>query len=228
MKSQRAFGEALRRHRERSGVTIESIARQTKISASMLVALERGDCSRWPTGIYSRSYVRDYALAVGLDPDDLAAQFGACFTTTAFPDREVEAGSVEAGFSRPGSRRVEAGFARPVSRPGSPPEGARALPPPDSLRMTLAAESNARWRAVTHRSAVVGLDLLLISVLSSALWMTVVPDFWMALAGVAVTCHAIGVAVGGSAAGLFASILRSNPDPAPAETPQESAVAEPA
>ena len=216
MSSQRAFGEALRRHRERSGVTIESIARQTKISASMLVALERGDCSRWPTGIYSRSYIRDYAQAVGLDPDDLAAQFGACFTTTAFPDRDVEAG-FSRPVSRPGSRRalVEAGSSRPDPRT-------------EPLRMTLAVESNARRRAVTHRSAVIALDLLLIGVLSSTLWMTVVPDFWMALAGVAITCHAIGLAGAGSAAGLFASILRGNPDPAPAETPQESAVAEPA
>jgi len=87
VKSQRAFGEALRRHREQSGVTIESIASQTKISGALLRALEKGDCSRWPTGIYSRSYVRDYAVAIGLDPDDLAAQFSECFSTTAYPDR---------------------------------------------------------------------------------------------------------------------------------------------
>jgi transcriptional regulator with XRE-family HTH domain len=197
VKSQRAFGEALRRHRERSGVTIESIARQTKISASMLVALERGDCSRWPTGIYSRSYVRDYAQAVGLDPDDLAAQFGACFTATAFPERPT-----------------------PSISPGDPGT--------ELLRLTFAAESNARWRDLTHRSAVAALDLLLIGVLSLALWMTVIADFWMALAGVAITCHAIGLAGGVSAVGLFASILRNNPDPTPAETPQEAAVAEPA
>lgn len=87
MKSQRAFGEALRRQRELSGVSIEAIALDTKISASLLKALERGDCSRWPTGIYSRSYVRDYAVAIGLDPDDLASQFSECFAKTAFPDR---------------------------------------------------------------------------------------------------------------------------------------------
>ena len=86
MKSQRAFGEALRRHREQSGVSIESIALQTKISGALLRALEQGDCSRWPTGIYSRSYIRDYAVAIGLDPDDLAAQFSECFSATAYPD----------------------------------------------------------------------------------------------------------------------------------------------
>ena len=90
MKSQSAFGEALRRHRERNGVSIESIAVETKISASLLKALERGDCSRWPTGIYSRSYVREYAVAIGLDPDDLASQFSECFAQTAFPDRQPE------------------------------------------------------------------------------------------------------------------------------------------
>lgn len=212
MRSQRAFGEALRRHRERSGVTIESIARQTKISASMLAALERGDCSRWPTGLYSRSYVRDFAQAVGLDPDDLAAQFSECFAETAFPDR-----AVEAGFSRPG-RAPELGQ---KTSPGDP----HAEP----FRLTFATEPSARWRTASRRSAVVALDLLLIVLLSSALRMTLVADFWMALAGVTVACHALGLAGGGSgAAGIFARIFRSAPDPAPAETHRESAVAEPA
>lgn len=199
MRSQRAFGEALRRHREQSGVTIESIARQTKLGASMLNALERGDCSRWPAGIYSRSYVREYAEAIGLDPDDLAAQFSACFPAIAFPDRPVAAGS-----SRAGNASAE------------------------SLRLTFVAEPNVGWRTARRRAALVVLDLLLVVVLSAALWMTVAADFWMAVAGVAVACHVIGLAGGGSAAGFFASLFRGTPEPAPAETPQETAVAEPA
>jgi transcriptional regulator with XRE-family HTH domain len=61
-----AFGLSLRQQRERRGVTLESIAQDTKISKWLLVALERSDLSRWPTGIYRRSFFRDYASAIGV------------------------------------------------------------------------------------------------------------------------------------------------------------------
>jgi transcriptional regulator with XRE-family HTH domain len=81
----RAFGEQLKRHRERCGITLQSIAQNTKVAASLYAGLERGDCSRWPTGIYSRAYVRAYAEAVGLNPTDTLEEFNATFgpTTTA-------------------------------------------------------------------------------------------------------------------------------------------------
>jgi hypothetical protein len=200
VKSQRAFGEALRRHRERSGITLDTIARQTKIGASMLAALERCDCSSWPTGIYSRSYVRDYASAVGLDPDDVASQFSACFAETAFPDRPAEL--------------------------AAPPTQA---PCPEPLRLTLEVVPAARTRTIARRAAFVVLDLLLIGVLAAALRMTIVADLWMALAGSAIVCHALSLAGGGSgAAGLFARIFRGSSAPVPEQTPQETAVAEPA
>ena len=202
MRSQRAFGEALRRHRERSGVTIESIALQTKISASLLRSLENGDCSRWPPGIYSRSYVRDYAVAVGLDPDDLATQFSDCFAATAFPDRVVE----QAKQTDPQPARVE------------------------PLRLTLDVDPRARLRLGGRRAALVVLDILLVLVLATALKMTVVADFWMALAAVTLGCHSLTVAVGGrAAAGVFARAFRAAPPETVAtETSQEPALAEPA
>lgn len=61
-----AFGPTLRDHRERRGVTLESIATSTKISKWLFVTLERGDLSRWPTGIYRRSFFREYAAAIGV------------------------------------------------------------------------------------------------------------------------------------------------------------------
>lgn len=74
----RALGEELRRARERRGIALGAIADTTKISRRLLDGLERGDCSGWPGGIYSRSYVRDYAKAVGLPPDDFVRRFVAC------------------------------------------------------------------------------------------------------------------------------------------------------
>jgi len=63
----RSFGAALRRERERRGISLDGIAEQTKVAVSLLDGLERGDLTRWPAGIFRRAFVRGYADAVGLD-----------------------------------------------------------------------------------------------------------------------------------------------------------------
>ena len=65
----------LRRERERRQIGLSSISANTKISASLFEALERGDVSRWPSGIFRRSFIRAYATAIGLDPDATAREF---------------------------------------------------------------------------------------------------------------------------------------------------------
>jgi transcriptional regulator with XRE-family HTH domain len=69
------FGRRLRSERERRRITLESIAAKTKISITLLRDLERDDVSRWPSGIFRRSFVRSYAEAIGLDADDLVREF---------------------------------------------------------------------------------------------------------------------------------------------------------
>lgn len=69
------FGGKLRLARERRGLSLRQIAAKTKISIAALEALERNDISRLPGGIFSRSFVRSYAIEVGLDPDDTIHQF---------------------------------------------------------------------------------------------------------------------------------------------------------
>jgi transcriptional regulator with XRE-family HTH domain len=71
MTARDAFGSRLQQQRERFGVTLESIVQTTKIGRSLLAALERGDLSRWPPGIYRRSFLRAYARAIGLPPEAL-------------------------------------------------------------------------------------------------------------------------------------------------------------
>jgi hypothetical protein len=78
----RTFGERLKRHRERRGVTLESISKTSKIPAALFAGLERGDCSRWPAGLYGRAYVRAYAEAIGLNPDETVEDFVAAFAGT--------------------------------------------------------------------------------------------------------------------------------------------------
>lgn len=50
---------------------MEAIAESTKIRRSLLLALETGDLSKLPGGIFQRAFVRAYAEAVGLAPDEL-------------------------------------------------------------------------------------------------------------------------------------------------------------
>jgi transcriptional regulator with XRE-family HTH domain len=69
------FGQRLRLERERRRITLASIAANTKISLHLLEGLERGQLSRWPSGIFRRSFIRAYAEAIGLDADDLTREF---------------------------------------------------------------------------------------------------------------------------------------------------------
>src|SRR5438552_3277924 len=70
-----SFGRRLRRERERRQIPLRSIADNTKISVSLFQDLERDDVSRWPSGIFRRSFIRAYAKAVGLDVDATTREF---------------------------------------------------------------------------------------------------------------------------------------------------------
>jgi cytoskeletal protein RodZ len=86
------FGSKLREARERRGITLRQIANATKISISALEALERDDISRLPGGIFSRAFVRSYAVEVGLEPEETIQNFVA-----QFPHDSVTAGHPKSG-----------------------------------------------------------------------------------------------------------------------------------
>src|SRR5713101_279496 len=69
------FGRNLREARERRGVSLRQIANATKIGMSALEALEKNDISRLPGGIFTRAFVRSYAIEVGLDPEQTIREF---------------------------------------------------------------------------------------------------------------------------------------------------------
>lgn len=75
MSEREAFGPNLRRIRVQRGISIHAIAAATKVNASLWEGLERNDLSRWPTGIYARSYVRSYAKVIGVDPETTVDDF---------------------------------------------------------------------------------------------------------------------------------------------------------
>ena len=69
------LGARLRQRREQQQITIDAIAAKTKISPTLLRGLERDDVSQWPGGIYRRAYIRSYASAIGLEPDEITREF---------------------------------------------------------------------------------------------------------------------------------------------------------
>jgi len=61
--------------RERKGVDLYRAERDTKIRSRYLAALERGDYRELPGAVYTKGFLRNYALYLGLDPEDVLRQW---------------------------------------------------------------------------------------------------------------------------------------------------------
>src|SRR6266850_8086468 len=68
-------GDQLRNARRSKGMTIEQIASVTKISPSVLRALEADDHAKLPGWVFTRGFLKSYAREIGLDPDETVATF---------------------------------------------------------------------------------------------------------------------------------------------------------
>lgn len=74
--SQEAQGAStlsLREHRIRRKVRLEDIAEATKISRRFLEAIEHGEYGNLPGGVFTTSYIRQYAAAIGFDAEAILA-----------------------------------------------------------------------------------------------------------------------------------------------------------
>jgi cytoskeletal protein RodZ len=65
----------LARLRQLAGCSLEEIAANTKISMRFLRAIEREEFEQLPGGIFSTSYLRQYAAAIGYDEGELIAHY---------------------------------------------------------------------------------------------------------------------------------------------------------
>jgi cytoskeletal protein RodZ len=70
-----ALPERLYAAREQKGVDLYRAERDTKIRARYLGALERGDYRELPGPVYTKGFLRNYALYLGLDPDEILGQW---------------------------------------------------------------------------------------------------------------------------------------------------------
>ena len=65
----------LARFRKQEGISLEEIAAQTKISLRFLQAIESEEFEKLPGGIFSTSYLKQYASAIGYDEAELLAHY---------------------------------------------------------------------------------------------------------------------------------------------------------
>jgi Helix-turn-helix domain len=162
------FGSHLRAERERRGISLDTIASVTKVGPDLWEGLERDDFSRWPSGIFARAFVRDYARAIGLDADEVVNEF-----CRRFPQGD-----------RRSSRIIKAqaqllGHALDYEESGGVPrEGDRRAASPTAI-----AESAAIRARVVSRSLATTLDAICTLSLAVGISRLMDINFW-AIAGV--------------------------------------------
>lgn len=79
------IGQAFSEERERQGLTRTEAAQRLHMSAYQVEALETGDYTRLPKGTFLRGFVRNYAKALGLDPNAMVSRLAEGVPTTPAP-----------------------------------------------------------------------------------------------------------------------------------------------
>jgi cytoskeletal protein RodZ len=70
----------LRRSRK---ISVRQIAALTKINTDYLTAIEQGDFKKLPGGVYTTSYIRQYARSIDFPEHDLLLRFNSLMGTSA-------------------------------------------------------------------------------------------------------------------------------------------------
>ncbi|NNV04950.1 helix-turn-helix domain-containing protein [Geobacillus sp. C56-T2] len=69
------LGKRLREAREEKKMSLDELQELTKIQKRYLLGIEEGNYAIMPGNFYVRAFIRQYAEAVGLDPDELFEQY---------------------------------------------------------------------------------------------------------------------------------------------------------
>jgi cytoskeleton protein RodZ len=77
-----AFGERLKREREKRKITLEEVALATKIGTRYLRAIEQEDFDKLPGGIFNKGFVKAYARHLGLNGNEAVADYEKAFRAT--------------------------------------------------------------------------------------------------------------------------------------------------
>jgi transcriptional regulator with XRE-family HTH domain len=96
------IGGRLRRARQQRGLSLHEVAGLTKLSIAVLQAIERNDFASLPGGLFRKAFVRTLAVEVGLDPNEIAADYCARFEPAAVTtDRSRDAPAQYAIVAQP-------------------------------------------------------------------------------------------------------------------------------
>jgi len=130
------LGVALKRERERQGLSVRDIMDATKISRRNLIALEDGDIAALPHPVYLKGYVRNYARLVGLEPEALVdvveAQHDGDGRYLPQIAQTAQVAPPSAAFRAPAG--APPSEAAPAVPPAPAPEPAAAMPEPESAK----------------------------------------------------------------------------------------------
>ncbi|VEF48342.1 XRE family transcriptional regulator [Bacillus freudenreichii] len=69
------LGSRLRLAREEKGISLDRLQSMTKIQKKYLAGIEEGNYSQIPGKFYVRAFIKQYAEAVGLSPDELFEEY---------------------------------------------------------------------------------------------------------------------------------------------------------
>jgi transcriptional regulator with XRE-family HTH domain len=195
MSERDTFGPRLRSERERRGISLETIAAVTNVGIELWQGLERNDFSRWPTGIFARAFVRDYARAVGLDSDEVVDEFCRLFSVGDRRASRIIRAQAELIGKVPEYEDDTAIIPGGVDRRSSS-QAAVVEPPPARIRLV-------------PRTVAATLDAMAV-VATAGLAALVVPiGFWASVAVTAIIYYTAGTVLTGSSPGTRATdVLR--------------------
>lgn len=75
IESSRTLGDRLRAHREQIGASLAEAVHATSINLKYLTAIEESAYKRLPGDVYTRNFLKKYALFLKLDSEDVLAQY---------------------------------------------------------------------------------------------------------------------------------------------------------
>ena len=199
MSDRDSFGPRLRRERERRGISLEMLAASTKVSIDLWEGLERNDLARWPSGIFARAFVRDYAKTIGLDPDGVVDDF--CRHFEKGDRRAVRI--VEAQGALIGHQLDKAADAEPLPAGRERRSANRHGSHTASLRVKYAP-----------RAVAAAIDLACVTSLAMLSSRVGGISFWTAVGPAALTYHAVATVIVGVSLGTRAVDIMSTHIPA--------------
>src|SRR3954471_16054871 len=91
----------LRAGRAQRKLTLDDVARVTKIQTRILEKIEAGNLEGLPAEVFVRGFVKSFARCVGLDESEAVERYGQCAGSPALPTTSVARAFVETLVAAP-------------------------------------------------------------------------------------------------------------------------------